>query len=469
MKLLIQKGTVVNADTCEKADVLVEDDKIVSVGVHLENTEGCRAIDAEGLLVIPGGIDPHTHLDMPVGGINTADDFENGGRAALSGGTTTVIDFVNPLRGQSFLKAFDEWMVRAENATCNYSFHVTVTWFDTTVAKEMHILAKERGVNSFKHFTTYRDSIMLAQDDLIESFALVKELGGLCTVHAENDEIITYLQKKLLREGLTHPKGHVLSRPPAAEGEATNRMIVIAGIVGVPLYIVHLSCGDALRAVKYAQEQGQEVYAESLCGHLMLDESVYFVDEPEIAARYVMSPPYRSEENREAIWQGVADGAIQTIASDNCTFTQANRNRGLHNFTLIPNGSPGIEDRMRIIWDRGVQKGRLTPEQFVAATSTNAAKIFNIYPRKGCIAPGSDADIVLWSPNKKHTVSVKTHKHAIDYSIMEGTTFNGSPVMTILNGEIVCEDDSISVKAGQGRYIKRPLFSASSHFEENQK
>ncbi|MFW2368575.1 MAG: dihydropyrimidinase [Desulforhopalus sp.] len=458
MKLFIESGTVVNADSTKKCDVLIENGVIAEVGTNLNVHDNYRKINAEGLLVLPGGIDPHTHLEMPVGDIRTADTFEGGGRAALAGGTTTVIDFVNPVRGQSFLQAFDQWLARAEKATCNYSFHVTVTWFDNSVADEMRILAGERGVNSFKHFTTYRDTIMLAPDKMLQSFELVKELGSLCTVHAENDEIITYLQQKLLRQGVTHPRGHVLSRPPIAEGEATNRVIAIAQVIDVPIYIVHLSCNDALMAVIAAQDKGQKVYAESLCGHLLLDKAVYFEEDPEIAARYVMSPPYRSRQHRDALWKGLASGAIQTIASDNCTFTQANRNRGLNNFTQIPNGSPGIEDRMRIIWDQGVRSGKLTPEQFVAATSTNAAKIFNIFPRKGLIAPGSDADIVLWSPTRQHTVTAQTHKHAIDYSVYEGITFTGSPVVTILNGEAVFEDGAVTARAGQGQYIPRPHF-----------
>jgi dihydropyrimidinase len=299
---------------------------------------------------------------------------------------------------------------------------------------------------------------MLAPDRMLQSFELVKELGGLCTVHAENDEIITYLQQKLLRQGITHPRGHVLSRPPIAEGEATNRVIALAEVIGVPLYLVHLSCRDALTAVTAAQKRGQQVYAESLCGHLLLDESVYFEQDPEIAARYVMSPPYRSQEHRDALWDGLASGAIRTTASDNCTFTQAQRNRGLDDFTQIPNGSPGIEDRMRIIWDQGVRTGKLTPEQFVAVTSANAARIFNIYPRKGVIAPGSDADIVLWSPSRQHTVSAETHKHAIDYSVFEGITFTGSPEVTILNGEPVFDNSAVTAKAGQGQYVPRPHF-----------
>ena len=462
MKLHITNGTVVNADGSNKADVLVEDGIITRVSTNIDAPEGCRKINAEGLLIIPGGIDPHTHLEMPVGDLYTADDFYSGGKAALSGGTTTVIDFVNPVRGQSFLQAFDQWTKRAEKATCNYSFHVTVTWFDQSVADEMRILATEKGVNSFKHFTTYRDSIMLDPDKMLQSFDLVKQLGCLCTVHAENDEIITYLQQKLLADGVTHPKGHVLSRPPLAEGEATNRVITLAKVVKSPLYIVHLSCADALEAVVTAQQKGQDVYAESLCGHLLLDESLYFAEEREVAARYVMSPPYRAQEHRDALWSGLASGAIQTTASDNCTFTQENRNRGLNDFTKIPNGSPGIEDRMRIVWDKGVRSGRLSPEQFVAVTSTNAAKIFNMYPQKGLIAPGSDADIVLWAPTKKHIVSAKTHMHAIEYSVFEGLTTVGTALLTILNGEVVFENGEVTARKGQGKYISRPQFSSSA-------
>jgi len=456
MQLLIQGGTVVNAEGGERADVLIDNNTIQAVGAGLAAPAGCRVLDAGGLLVMPGGIDPHTHLEMPTGGIRTADGFEDGGRAALSGGTTTVIDFANPRDGMSFIEAYDQVMARAAKATCNYSFHVTVTRFDDEAAREMRILAEERGVNSFKHFTTYKGSLMLEPDKMLQSFSLARELGCLCTVHAENDEIIVYLQRKLLEKGITHPKGHALSRPPLAEGEATGRAIALAKIAGAPVYIVHMSCKEALRAVTEAREAGQEVYAESLCGHLLLDESVYFNEDPAVAARYVMSPPYRTEEHREALWGGLQAGNILTIGSDNCTFTQAQRNKGLGDFTKIPNGSPGIEDRMRILWSEGVAKGRLTPEQFVAATSTNAAKIFNIHPQKGLIAPGSDADVVVWDPKLEHTVSARTHRQAIDYSVFEGMTFTGSPVATILNGEVVFENGEVTAVAGQGKFVPRP-------------
>ncbi|EGB14554.1 dihydropyrimidinase [Pseudodesulfovibrio mercurii] len=456
MKILIKNGLVVNADRSEHADVLIDGQTIREVGADLAAGPDFRVIDAGGLMVIPGGIDPHTHLEMPTPVTRTADGYDNGGRAALSGGTTTVIDFVNPKYGQSYLEAYDVWMERAAKATCNYSFHVTVSWFNDEVAREMRTLVEERGVNSFKHFTTYKGSLMLEPEQMLASFALARELGALCTVHAENDEIITYMQRKLLEKGITQPRGHVLSRPPIAEGEATYRAIALARIAGAPIYIVHMSCEDALHAVVRAQAAGQEVYAESLCGHLLLDESVYFNDDPEIAARYVMSPPFRSAEHREALWQGLADGHIRVIGSDNCTFTQAQRNLGLDDFTKIPNGAPGLEDRMRIVFSEGVAKGRLTPEQFVAVTSTNAAKIFNIHPRKGVVAPGADADVVLWDPKKQHTVSVKTHRHAIDYSIFEGMTFTGSPTLTILNGDVVFENDLVTSNPGQGRFIPRP-------------
>lgn len=455
MKTLIKNGTVVNADGRKKADVLIESNRIKKVEREITQIENCKIINADNLLVLPGGIDPHTHLEMPVGDIRTADGFEDGGRAALSGGTTTVIDFVNPVRGQSYLEAYSQWMERAQKATCNYSFHVTVTWYDDQAKKEITKLVEQHGVNSFKHFTTYRDTIMLEQGKMLESFTHIGKLGCLCTVHAENDEIITYLQQKLLNQGLTHPKGHALSRPPIAEAEATNRAIALAQVAGAPLYIVHLSCAGALEAVRSAQRGGQEVYAESLCGHLLLDDSVYFDNPREKAARYVMSPPYRSPEHLEALWKGVADEVIQIIGSDNCTFTQQHRNRGLNDFTKIPNGSPGIEDRMRILWDRGVNSNLISPEQFVAATSTNAARIFNIYPQKGIIAPGADADIVLWDPKARHQVSAKTHMQAIDYSVFEGFEFTGSPAITILNGEIVFENKQVNAAAGTGKFIPR--------------
>jgi dihydropyrimidinase len=462
MSICIKRGTVVNGDGSRKADVLIEGGLISRVAGEIVPPADCREIDADGLLVIPGGIDPHTHLAMPAGELRAADDFEGGGRAALAGGTTTVIDFVNPLRGQSFLQAFEQWMGLAKKATCNYSFHVTVSWFDDIVAGEMRVLAKEKGVNSFKHFTTYRDAVMLPPEQMMQSFELVRELGGLCTVHAENDEIIAFLRQKLLSRGETRPRGHALSRPVVAEAEATSRVIAIAGVVGVPLYVVHLSCAGALEAVVSARQKGQTVYAESLGGHLLLDEAVYYNDDDEVAARYVMSPPYRTGTDRDALWEGIAAGMIQTTGSDNCTFTQAERNRGLADFTRIPNGCPGLEDRMRIIWDQGVRRGRITPEQFVAATSTNAAKIFNLYPQKGVVAPGADADLVLWSPTRRHKVSAATHLHAIDYSVFEGISFTGSPELTLLGGEVVFDGHRVQAAAGQGKYVPRTCFPSNS-------
>ncbi|WP_035262012.1 dihydropyrimidinase [Desulfonatronum lacustre] len=458
MQIMIRGATVVNADHSARADILVSDGKIRAVGRDLDIPSGTRIVDAEGLLALPGGIDPHTHLDMPIAGTRTADDFEQGGRAALAGGTTTIIDFVIPRQGQSLLQAHDAWMKLARSATCDYSFHVAVTWFDARVAQEMGVLARERGVNSFKHYMAYKGTVMLDPEQMPDSFARAGELGCLCTVHAENAEIIPFLQRKLLAQGVTHPRGHPISHPASGEADATWRAIAVAEAASVPLYIVHLSCAQALDAVIAARARGLPVFAECLGGHLAVDATVYEQEDAQAAARFVMSPPFRPKEDREALWTGLTTGAIQVTASDNCAFTDAQRQGGLRDFSKLPSGTPGLEDRMRVIWDGGVAQGRLTPEQFVAVTSTNAARLFNIYPGKGCILPGADADIVLWDPQAEHTVSAKTHHHAVDYSVFEGMAFRGAPVATYLAGWEVVREGRVNAEPGSGRHIVRPTF-----------
>ncbi|PTN38017.1 dihydropyrimidinase [Desulfonatronum sp. SC1] len=464
MQLMIRGATVVNADHSARAEILVSDGMILAVGRDLDIPSGARIVDADGLLALPGGIDPHTHLDMPIAGTRTADDFEQGGRAALAGGTTTVIDFVIPNQGQSLLQAFDAWMDLARTATCDYSFHVAVTWFDASVAQEMGVLAWERGVNSFKHYMAYKGTVMLDPEQMPDSFARAGELGCLCTVHAENDEIIPFLQRKLLAQGVTHPRGHPVSHPQSGEADATWRAIAVAEAAGVPLYVVHVSCAQALEAIISARTRGLPVFAECLGGHLTLDASVYEQDDAQAAARFVMSPPFRPKQDREALWNGLATGAIQVTASDNCAFTDAQRSKGLGDFSKLPSGTPGLEDRMRVVWDGGVAQGRLTPEQFVAVTSTNAARLFNIYPRKGCILPGADADIVLWDPEAEHTVSAKTHHHAVDFSVFEGMTFRGGPVATYLGGREVFREGRVNAEPGIGQHIARPTFGPGFNF-----
>ncbi len=458
MQFIIRGATVVNADHSSKADILVSDGKIRAVGRDLDIPSGTRIVDAEGLLALPGGIDPHTHLDMPIAGTRTADNFEQGGRAALAGGTTTIIDFAIPRQGQSLLQAFDAWMDLARTATCDYSFHVAVTWFDASVAQEMGVLARERGVNSFKHYMAYKGTVMLDPEQMPDSFARAGELGCLCTVHAENAEIIPFLQRRLLARGVTHPRGHPISHPQSGEADATWRAITVAEATGAPLYVVHVSCAQALDAIISAQARGLPVFAECLGGHLVVDASVYEKEDAGEAARFVMSPPFRPKDDREALWNGLATGAVQVTASDNCAFTDAQRSKGLADFSKLPSGTPGLEDRMRVVWDGGVAQGRLTPEQFVAVSSTNAARLFNIYPRKGCILPGADADIVLWDPEAEHRVSAKTHHHAVGYSVFEGMTFIGSPVATYLAGREVFREGRVNAESGIGRHIARPTF-----------
>lgn len=458
MQLVIRGATVVNADRSVQADIAVDQGRVIAVDPGLDIPSGARIVDAGGLLALPGGIDPHTHLDMPIAGTRTADNFEQGGRAALAGGTTTIIDFVIPRQGQSLLQAFNAWRDLARTATCDYSFHVAVTWFDASVAREMGLLAREHGVNSFKHYMAYKGTVMLDPEQMPDSFARAGELGCLCTVHAENAEVIPFLQRKLLARGVTHPRGHPMAHPQSGEADATWRAITLAEAAGVPLYVVHLSCAQALDAVVAARGRGLPVFAECLGGHLAVDAAVYEQEDAQAAARYVMSPPFRPASDRAAIWDGLASGVIQITASDNCAFTDDQRTSGLRDFSKLPSGTPGLEDRMRVVWDGGVAQGRMTPEQFVAVTSTNAARLFNIHPRKGCIRPGADADIVLWDPNTEHTVSASTHHHAVNHSVFEGMTFRGAPVATFLAGREVYRQGDVQAHPGSGRYIPRPTF-----------
>ncbi len=463
MSILIRGGTVVNADASEQADVYIENGKIVAVGADLEVPTGCEVLDASGQLVMPGGIDPHTHMQLPFMGTVASEDFFTGTAAGLAGGNTTIIDFVIPSPQENIMDAYKTWRGWSEKACADYSFHVAITWWDDSVHKDMGTLVREEGVNSFKHFMAYKNAIMAEDETLYNSFSRAVELGAITTVHAENGELVFQLQKKLMEMGITGPEAHPLSRPPAAEGEAANRAIRLAEVIGVPLYLVHVSTQDALDEIIRARNAGQRVFGEVLAGHLMIDESVYRHPDFTYAAAHVMSPPFREKHHQDALWKGLQGGNLQTTATDHCCFCAPQKAAGKDDFTKIPNGTAGVEDRMAVLWTHGVNTGRLTHEEFVAVTSANAAKIFNIYPRKGKIAVGCDADIVLWDPEATKTISAATHHQNIDFNIFEGMQIKGKASHTISDGILKYADGDLRVEKGKGNYIKRPPFQPMFH------
>ncbi len=459
MSVLIKGGTVVNADQSMLADVLCQDGEIVAVGNVLDVPSGATVIDAGGQFVMPGGIDPHTHMQLPFMGTVTSEDFYSGTAAGLAGGTTMIIDFAIPNPQQNVLETYHQWRDWAEKSVADYSFHVAITWWDDSVFEDMGTLVRDHGVNSFKHFMAYKGAIMADDEILVNSFSRALELGAICTVHAENGELVYRLQQAIFEKGITGPEGHPLSRPPEVEGEAANRAIRIAEVLKVPLYIVHNSCIQSLEAITRARNEGQRVFGEVLAGHLVVDDSVYRNPDFEVAAAHVMSPPFRAPKHQEALWHGLQSGNLQTTATDHCCFCADQKAMGKDDFRMIPNGTAGIENRMEVLWDQGVNTGRLTMNEFVAVTSTNAAQIFNIYPQKGSISVGADADIVVWDPQATKTISAKTHLQKIDYNIFEGMTVTGCASHTISRGKVVYKDGQLDVERGAGRYVDRPPFA----------
>ena len=461
--LLIRGGTVVNADREFAADVLCVAGKVAAVGAAAaaQAPAGTQTLDASAQYLMPGGIDPHTHMQLPFMGTVAVDDFFTGTAAALAGGTTSIIDFVIPSPQQPLMQAFREWRGWAEKAAADYGFHVAVTWWSDGVHADMGRLVTEEGVNSFKHFMAYKNAIMCDDETLVNSFKRALELGAMPTVHAENGELVFLLQQEVLKMGITGPEGHPLSRPPMVEGEAANRAIAIADVLGVPIYIVHVSCIEAADAIARARARGQRVYGEVLAGHLLIDDSVYRHPDFATAAAYVMSPPFRPKGHQEALWRGLQSGQLHTTATDHCTFCAPQKAAGRGNFAQIPNGCGGVEERMAVIWDAGVNTGRLTPSEFVAVTSANAAKLFNIYPRKGAIVEGADADIVVWDPQGTKTISAKTHRSKLDFNVFEGRAVRGVPSHTVSQGKVVYAAGDLRATQGAGRYVKRPAFGAN--------
>jgi len=449
---VIKGGTVVTADLTYDADVKVEDGKIVEIGPNLKGDE---VLDATGCYVMPGGIDPHTHLEMPFMGTYSSDDFESGTRAALAGGTTMVVDFALPSPEQGLLDALQMWDNKSTRANCDYSFHMAITWWGEQVFDEMPEVVK-RGINTFKHFMAYKGALMVNDDELYASFRRCAELGALPLVHAENGDVVAEMTAKLLAEGNTGPEAHAYSRPPQVEGEAANRAIMIADMAGVPLYIVHVSCEEAHEAIRRARALGKRVWGEPLIQHLTLDESEYFNKDWDHAARRVMSPPFRSKKHQDSLWAGLQSGSLSVVATDHCAFTTEQKRFGVGDFSKIPNGTGGLEDRMPMLWTHGVNTGRLTPQEFVAVTSTNIAKILNIYPKKGAIMVGADADIVVWDPAKEKVISAESQQSAIDYNVFEGQHVKGLPRFTLTRGKVAVHDGEIRTEEGHGQFVERP-------------
>ena len=459
MARVIKGGTVVTADRMFEADVKIEDEVIREIG---EDLSGSDYVDAEGAYVMPGGIDPHTHLEMPFMGTTAAETFESGTWAAAAGGTTMLVDFCLPGEDGSIKNAINEWHRKSAPQICSdIGYHMAITGWNETIFNEMKD-AVDMGVNSFKHFMAYKGALMVEDDEMFASFQRCRDLGALPMVHAENGDIVAELQQKYLAEGITGPEGHAYSRPPEVEGEATNRAIMIADAAGVPLYVVHVSCEQSHEAIRRARQKGMRVYGEPLIQFLTLDESVYFSDDWEHAARRVMSPPFRSREHQDGLWNGLAAGSLQVVATDHAAFTTEQKRMGRDNFTTIPNGTGGLEERMAVLWTEGVEKGRLTPNEFVAATSSNIAKILNIYPKKGALVPGADADIVVWDPKIGKTITATTQKSVLDYNVFEGFKVSAQARYTLSRGEVIWAwGQNSQPQPGRGRFIPRPPFPSA--------
>jgi dihydropyrimidinase len=457
MKTLIRNGHIVTAVDSYTADILVDGTTVVLIGKNLEEIAGAldKTLDATDKLVIPGGIDPHTHMDLPFGGTSSSDDFETGTRAAAVGGTTTIIDFAVQYRGQSLNEALDVWFAKAEGkAVIDYGFHMIVTDLPDERLPELKRLI-DQGVSSFKLFMAYPGVFLVDDGTIFKAMTAAGEAGGLICMHAENGVVIDVLVKRALAEGKTAPKYHALTRPTRAEAEGVHRAIAIAEMAHSPVYIVHLSCYDALKEVQAARDLGLPAFAETCPQYLFLDYSYYEQDGFE-GAKYVMTPPLRDRSNQEQLWKGLRGNDLQVISTDHCPFCfKEQKELGRNDFSKIPNGGPGVEHRMSLIYDGGVVQKRISLNRFVELTSTAAAKIFGLFPKKGTIAVGSDADIVIFDPSREQTISAKTHLMRVDYSAYEGRKVQGVVETVLSRGNIVVENGVFKGKRGEGQFLRR--------------
>ncbi|MFT5217313.1 MAG: dihydropyrimidinase [Glaciecola sp.] len=457
MSVLIKNGRVVTAAEDYIADVYIEGEKIIAIGKDLPY-KADKTIDATDKLVFPGGIDPHVHLEMPFMGTYSSDDYETGTRAALHGGTTSVIEFILQKQGDTLFNALKEWQDKSiHKAVGDFSYHMAITDFNDNVAKEVVQLIEEEGITSFKTFMAYKGALMIDDGQMVQLMKVVKKHGGLVTVHATNGDMIDSLIAKNLSEGNTKPIYHYLSQPEVTEAEASGRFIDMLHYTGCPGYIVHMTCEGALNAVRKATTRNQKVLVETCSQYLMIDASLY---EREDGAKWVMSPPLREKKDQEALWSGINQGLIQVVGTDHCPFTLEQKAMGKDNFAKIPNGHPAIEHRVEFMYSEGVRTGKISLNKFVEVCSTNAAKIFGMYPQKGTIAIGSDADLVIFDPNKEHIISADTHHMNCDYSGYEGWKVTGKTETVLLRGMIAIENDQCKLNPGDGKFIKRGKVSS---------
>lgn len=466
MKKVIKNGVIVTATDTYHADILIENGVIRLIGQNLPS-HGAEVIDAKGCYLFPGGIDPHTHLEMPFGGTVTKDDFETGTIAAAFGGTTTVIDFCLTNKGEPLKKAIETWHAKAKDkAVIDYGFHLMIGEVTDAVLKELPSVIEDEGITSFKVFMAYKNVLQADDETLFQTLIAAKELGALVMVHAENGDVIDYLTKKALADGNTDPIYHALTRPPEMEGEATGRAAAFTGLANSQLYVVHVSCADAARKIAEARNNGIEVWGETCPQYLVLDQS--YLEKPNFeGAKYVWSPPLREKWNQDILWNALKTGQLQTIGSDQCSFDfTGQKDLGKGDFSMIPNGGPMIEDRLTILFSEGVRKGRITLNQFVDITSTRIAKLFGLYPKKGTIAVGVDADIVIFDPSVERIISAETHHMAVDYSAFEGMKVVGETVTVLSRGEFIIRDKKFVGKKGSGQYQKRAKYDESLQTEE---
>ncbi len=458
MSTLIKGGTVVTAVDTYPADILIEGERISAIGRGLQNGKH-DTIDASDAYVFPGGIDPHTHLDMPFGGTVTADDFESGTRGAAMGGTTTIVDFALHTRGDSLLNAVKKWHEKASGkAVIDYAFHLTIADGRDETMAEIPKMISEQGVNSFKVFMAYKHVLYVDDETIFKTLQACRDAGGLVQVHAENGDVIEVITKQALAEGKTAPKWHALTRPVECEGEATHRAIRLAEIAGAPLYVVHVSSAMAADAISDGRKRGLPIYGETCPQYLVCDFSDY--ERPDFeGAKYVLSPPIREKWNQSVLLHKLKNMELQSFGSDHCSFNLCGQKElGKNDFSKIPNGAPTIEDRLAILYEVGVNGGVLGLNAFVALGSTNPAKLFGLFPRKGTIAIGSDADIVVWDPKAKRTISAKTHHMNVDNSVFEGMTVTGRPRYVFSRGTMVAEGETFVGKKGAGKHIKSDRF-----------